>query len=155
MATDSVKPSASLVNDASAAENAAMASDEHLEKIQELHGLSQRELAPFRLVTNTFTNVSNSVKRNAKTLGPGSGDPEWANKRRERERKLQKLTDGPIVRLTRVNQWRASSRATGRKTTLKRTMAILLQAAPASNRTTQLLQLQGPVMDANLNVSKQ
>jgi hypothetical protein len=84
------------VNDADAAENAVMALDEHLEKIQELHGLSQRELAPFRLVTNTFTNVSNSVKRNAKILSPGSGDPEWVNKRRERDRKLQKWTDGPI-----------------------------------------------------------
>jgi hypothetical protein len=85
--TDGVKPSVSLVNNADAAENADLASDEHLERIQELHGLSQRELAPFRLVMNAFTNVSNSVKRNAKILSPGSGDPEWVNKRKESHRR--------------------------------------------------------------------
>jgi hypothetical protein len=78
-ATNGMKPCVSLVDDADAAENAVMALDEHLEKIQERHGLSQRELAPFRLVTNTFTNVSNSVKRNAKILSPGGGDPEWVD----------------------------------------------------------------------------
>ena len=61
---------------AKAVEDAAMLLEDHLEKIQELHGLSRRDLAPLRLVSNVLTNVSNSVKRNAKALSPGGGDPE-------------------------------------------------------------------------------
>ena len=43
---------------------------------RELRGLSQRDfLAPIRLVSNVLTNVSNLIKRNAKSPSPGSGDP--------------------------------------------------------------------------------
>lgn len=96
MATNGVKPCVSLVNDAKAVEDAAMVLDENLEKFQELHGLSRSDLAPLRLVSNVLTNVTNSVKRNAKALSPGSGDPEWINIRKERDRKVLKLTNGPI-----------------------------------------------------------
>ena len=60
-------------------------------------GLLQRDfLAPIRLVSNVLTNVSNLVKRNAKSLIPGSRDPEWVSKWKERDRKLQKLMNGSI-----------------------------------------------------------
>ena len=58
----------SLVTDAKAVEDAAMVLEESLENLQELHGLTRKDLAPLRLVMNVLTNVTNSVKRNAKAL---------------------------------------------------------------------------------------
>ena len=58
----------SLVTDAKAVEDAAMVLEESLENLQKLHGLTRKELAPLRLVMNVLTNVTNSVKRNAKAL---------------------------------------------------------------------------------------
>ncbi len=96
MTTNGMKPCVSLVNDANAVEDAAMVLDDNLKKFQELHGLTQRELAPLRMVSLALENVSKSVKRNAKAHSPGAGDPEWVNKRKEQERKLQKLVHGRI-----------------------------------------------------------
>jgi hypothetical protein len=92
--SNGVKPCVSLLHDAKAAEDASMVLEDHVEKIKERHGLSQRDLAPFRLVGNTLTNVSNSVKRNAKDLSPGEGDPEWVTKRKEKDRRLHQFTNG-------------------------------------------------------------
>jgi hypothetical protein len=96
MATNGMNPCVSLVSDANAVEDAAMVLDDNLKKFQELHGLTRRELAPLRMVSLALENVSKSVKRNAKALSPGAGDPEWVNKRKEKEKKLQKLVHGPI-----------------------------------------------------------
>ena len=96
MASNGVKPCVSLVTDAKAVEDAAMVLEESLENLQELHGLTRKDLAPLRLVMNVLTNVTNLVKRNAKALSPGNGDPEWINNRKERDRKIKKLTNGPV-----------------------------------------------------------
>ena len=68
MASNEVKHCVSLVTDAKAVEDAAMVLEESLENLQKLHGLTRKELAPLRLVMNVLTNVTNSVKRNAKAL---------------------------------------------------------------------------------------
>jgi hypothetical protein len=88
MTTNGMKPCVSLVSDANAVEDAAMVLDNHLKKIQELHGLTRRQLAPLRMVSLELENVLKSVKRNAKALSPGAGDPEWVNDWKEKERKL-------------------------------------------------------------------
>ena len=95
-ATKGMKRCVSLVNNVGAAENAVMALDEHLKTIYERHSLSQIELALFRLVGNIFTSFSNFVKTNTKILSPGGGDPEWTSKRKDKDRRLQDLTYGPI-----------------------------------------------------------
>jgi hypothetical protein len=95
MTTNGMKPCVSLVSDANAVEGAAMVLDNHLKKIQELHGLTIKELAPLPMVSLALENVSNSVKMNVKALSPGAGDPEWVNNWREKKRKLQKLVHGP------------------------------------------------------------
>jgi hypothetical protein len=43
-----------------------------------------------------MTNSSNLVKRNVKALSPDGGDPEWVDKWKEKDRKLQELTNFPI-----------------------------------------------------------
>ena len=96
MASNGVKPCVSLVDDAKAVEDAAIVLEETLEKFQDSHGLSRKDLAPLRLVSNVLTNVTSSVKRNAKALSPGNGDPEWIAKRKERDRKVIRLSNGPI-----------------------------------------------------------
>jgi hypothetical protein len=96
MTTNSMKPCVSLVSDANAVEDAAMVLDDHLKKVQELDGLTRKELAPLRMVSLALANVSSLVKRNAKAHSPGAGDPEWVNNWKEKERKLQKLVHGPI-----------------------------------------------------------
>ncbi len=67
----------SLADDAKAVEDAAIVLEETLEKFQDSHGLSRKDLAPLRLVSSVLTNVTSSVKRNAKALSTGNGDPEW------------------------------------------------------------------------------
>ena len=98
-ATNGMKPCISLVVDANAAGNAVMALDKCLENILEQHGLSQRELAPFldwwRIHSRTFFPIR-QVERSAKILSPGGGDPEWASKRKDKDKRLQDLTNGPI-----------------------------------------------------------
>jgi hypothetical protein len=96
MTINGLKPCVSLVSDENAVEDAAMVLDDHLKKIQELHGLTRKELAPLEMVSLALANVSSSIKRNVKALSPGAGDPEWINNRKEKERKLQKLVHGPI-----------------------------------------------------------
>jgi hypothetical protein len=96
MNINGMKPCVSLVSDANAVEDAAMVLDNHLKKIQELHGLTQKELAPLRMVSLALANVSSLVKRNAKALSPGAGDPGWVGNCKEKERKLQKLVHGQV-----------------------------------------------------------
>ena len=89
MASNGVKPCVSLVTDAKAVEDAAMVLEESLENLQELRGLTRKYLAPLRLVTNVLTNVTNSVKRNAKALSQGNGDLDWIHNGKERDRKVK------------------------------------------------------------------
>ena len=144
MATNGTKPCVSLVNDAKAVEDAAMVLDDHLEKIQEQHGLSQRDLAPLRLVSNVLTNVSNLVKRSVKALSPGGGDPEWVNKRKEKDRKLQKLKNGPIPRSYKskskprcrsIELYNRQKENDGREPTRKSTSRKPKYAPPVPSRT--------------------
>jgi hypothetical protein len=87
-----------------------MVLDDHHEMIQELHSLSRRDLAPLRLVSNVLKNVSNLVERNVKALSPGGGGPEWINKWKEKDIKLQKLI---LPRLARANQLGVWSKPVG------------------------------------------
>jgi hypothetical protein len=63
-----MQPCVSLVSDENAVKDAAMVLDNHLKKIQELHGLTRKELAPLRMVSLALANVSSLVKKNAKAL---------------------------------------------------------------------------------------